>query len=408
MFPFLLLLFAASPSTDTLRLSEAIRLAREASPMLRAEHLRAMAATERVSQAAAFPDPTVRLGLENRMLKGFGTEDPMTMNTLSVSQMLPWPGKRGFGRDVARGRATADSLDAVEAGAMLTARVTELYATIAATDRSLVVMGQTLQLLRSFQETATSMYSVGQGIQQDVLQAQVSVARMSADVAVMEQERIAAAARFNATLARTPDAPVGALELPTAPAGLPPLDSLAQLAYGRRPALAAAQARIQASASQVEGARREVYPDLMLGLQYSQRPRYDDMGSLMLGFTLPVFAGSRQVPMRREMQAMQAMQEAEALDLRNETWARLAELRAMAERAQRLSVIYEATILPQARAAVEAALSAYRVGEADFMTLVESQMTVNRYAIERIRLAADYLTARAEVEALLGGPGALP
>jgi len=57
MFPFLLLLFAASPSTDTLRLSEAIRLAREASPMLRAEHLRAMAATERVSQAAAFPDP---------------------------------------------------------------------------------------------------------------------------------------------------------------------------------------------------------------------------------------------------------------------------------------------------------------------------------------------------------------
>ena len=54
------------------------------------------------------------------------------------------------------------------------------------------------------------------------------------------------------------------------------------------------------------------------------------------------------------------------------------------------------------------ALSAYRVGEADFMTLVESQMTVNRYAIERIRLAADYLTARAEVEALLGGPGALP
>jgi outer membrane protein TolC len=408
MFPFLLLLFAASPSADTLRLTEAIRLAREANPMLRAQHLRAMAATERIWQAAAFPDPTVRFGLENRMLKGFGTEDPMTMNTLAVSQMLPWPGKRGFGRDAARSRATADSLDAVEAGAMLTARVTELYAMIAGTDRSLVVMRQTLQLLRSFQETATSMYSVGQGIQQDVLQAQVSVARMSADVAVMEQERIAAAARFNATLARAPDASVGALELPTELAGLAPLDSLAQLAYGRRPALAAAQARIQATATQVQGARREVYPDLMLGLQYSQRPRYDDMGSLMLGFTLPVFAGSRQVPMRREMQAMQAMQEAEALDLRNETWARLAELRAMAERAQRLSVIYETTILPQARAAVEAALSAYRVGEADFMTLVESQMTVNRYAIERIRLSADYLTARAEVEALLGGPGALP
>jgi outer membrane protein TolC len=141
----------------------------------------------------------------------------------------------------------------------------------------------------------------------------------------------------------------------------------------------------------------------MVSVEYGQRPRYDDMLSLMVGFSVPVFSGSRQQPMRREMEAMQAMQEAEARDLVNGTWARLAEMRAMTDRARRLDELYAGRILPQAAAAVESALTAYRVGQVDFMTLVESRMTVNRFAIERIRLAADYHIALAEVVALLGG-----
>jgi outer membrane protein TolC len=52
---------------------------------------------------------------------------------------------------------------------------------------------------------------------------------------------------------------------------------------------------------------------------------------------------------------------------------------------------------------VESALSAYRVGSVDYMTLVENEMTVNRYEIEIVRLAAEYHRARAEIEALVGG-----
>jgi hypothetical protein len=103
------------------------------------------------------------------------------------------------------------------------------------------------------------------------------------------------------------------------------------------------------------------------------------MVTIMLGVRVPLFAGSRQLPMRREMQALHAMEEARERDLYNETFAQLAELRADAERARNLSRLYTNAILPQARAAVESALSAYRVGGVDYMTLVESEMTVNRY-----------------------------
>jgi outer membrane protein TolC len=230
---------------------------------------------------------------------------------------------------------------------------------------------------------------------------------MEADIAAMEQERLAEAARFNTLLARDPGSPVGVLLLPPVGGELPSVDSLARLAAAR-PAVAAAEARVTAAAASVHSARKELWPDLMFSVEYGQRPRYDDMLSLMVGFSVPVFSGSRQQPMRREMEAMQAMREADARDLLNGTWARLAEMRAMADRARRLDGLYGARILPQAKASVESALSAYLVGGVDFMTLVDSRMTVNQYAIERIRLAADYHIAVAEIVALLGGREVTP
>jgi len=103
------------------------------------------------------------------------------------------------------------------------------------------------------------------------------------------------------------------------------------------------------------------------------------------------------------MQAIQVMEEARERDLYNETFATLAELRAEAERARSLSGLYGGSILPQARAAVESALSAYRVGEVDYMTLLANEMTVNRYRIESVRLIAEYQNAVARVEAIIGG-----
>jgi outer membrane protein TolC len=61
-------------------------------------------------------------------------------------------------------------------------------------------------------------------------------------------------------------------------------------------------------------------------------------------------------------------------------------------------------VLPQAQAAVESSLSAYRVGSVDYMTLVQNELTVNRYEIEGIRLTAEYHQALAQVEALVGVP----
>jgi len=387
---------------DTLRLADVVAEARQANPMLQATRFAADAAAERVSGAGALPDPMLTLGLRNRPLADFGTDEPMTMNSIGLTQRLPWPGKLGFSEDRASHLALAAELDADEMEAALLARVKTTYYRLAFMDRALGIMEATRNLLRDLLEVANAKYAVGTGLQQDILQAQVAVARMTADITVVRQNRVAMAARLNALLGRPATEPVGTLELRQPGDVLPTVEGLMRIAAENRPAIRAARERALAAGAGYRAARREVYPDFTVGFGYGQRPQFDDMATVEVGISLPVWAGSRQLPKRREMQAMQAMEEARALDLHNETFARLSELRAAAERARELTGLYETSIVPQAMAAVESALSAYRVGGVDYMTLLSNQMTVNQFEIERVRLAAEYHESVAEITALTG------
>ncbi len=393
-----------SGSADTLRLVDALREATAANPMLQAARFSAVAAAQRVGPAGALPDPQLQFGLMNRMVSAFGsTADPMTMNQLQLMQMLPWPGKLGNARRAAELSASAAQADADDQALMIGAQVRMTYYEVASADRSLDVMRRTQGLLRDFLQVSTTMYAVGSAVQQDVLRAQVEVARMGEDITRMSQERVAMAARLNALLGRGAAVPIPAVELPEAAESLPAVDSLIALALAHRPALRAGAERVSAAQASLAGARRELYPDFQVGIAYQARPAYDNMVSLMVGISLPIFAGGRQLPMRRQMAAMRDMSTAELLNLRNETVARIVETRARAERDRDLARLYRSSILPQARSAVQAALGSYRVGQVSFMQLIDNQMTVNQYEIETIRLLADYQQALGDLIALTGG-----
>jgi cobalt-zinc-cadmium efflux system outer membrane protein len=391
-------------AADTLTLADAIAIARQANPMLQAARAGATAAVVRIGPAGALPNPELQLGLMNRTAGDFGSAmDPMTMNQLQLMQMVPWPGRLASARRAARHTATAAEADATETERMLVARLRMAYLDVAYADRAIAVMRQTRELLRDFREVSTTMYAVGSGVQQDVLRAQVEVARMSEEITRMDQDRIAAAARLNALLGRAATSPVPAVQLPEATADeLPSTDTLVTWALAGRAALAAGAERVAAAEASLTAAQRELLPDLQIGVAWQQRPAFPNMVSLMVGVRLPIFAGARELPMQREARAMRDMRTAELADLRNETTARIIETRARAERDRNLERLYRTGILPQARSAVQAALASYRVGRVNYMTLVDNQMTVNRYETETYRLRADYHQAVGDLEALVG------
>jgi len=394
---------AQATAPDTLTVAAATRIALGANPMLRAARSAAEAARQRIGPAGALPDPQLQFGLMNRMASQFGsTADPMTMNQLQLMQLLPWPGKLGGARVAARHQATAASADADEQARMLVAQVRMVYYDVAFADRALEVMQATQQILRQFLDVSTTMYGVGSAAQQDVLRAQVEVARMTEEVARMRQERVAGTARLNTLLGRDATTSIGPLELPEPAGDLPEVDSLIARSLAERPAVRAAVERVAAAEGSLTATRRELFPDVQLGVAYQQRPQFPTMISLMVGVNLPIFAGSKQLAMRRQMAAMRDMSQAELLNLRNETTARIIETRARAVQDRNLIHLYRASIVPQARAAVQSSLSGYRVGRVTFMQLLDNQMTVNRYETETYRLLADYQQAIGELEALVG------
>jgi len=396
---------AQGPLTDTVRLSAVLRIAQDSNPMLHAARAGAMAAAQRVGPAGALPDPQLQFGLMNRMISEFGsTMDPMTMNQVQLMQMLPWPGKLGGARAAAGHTAAAAEADVGEQTRMLLAQVRMVYYDLAYADRAVAVMRETRGLLRQYLDVSTTMYAVGSAVQQDVLRAQAEVARMTEQITRMEQERLAGVARLNAILGREAATPIGAVELPEPAGSLAAVDTLIARALDGRPALRAGAARVSAAEASLGAARRELYPDFQVGIQYQDRPLYPDMISIMIGVNLPIFAGSKQLDARHEMAAMRDMSQAELLNLRNETTARVIAARARAVQDLNLTRLYRTSILPQTRAAVQAALTSYRVGRVSFMQLVDNQMTVNRYETETYRLMADYQQALGELEALAGGP----
>lgn len=400
---------ATAGRADTLRLADVLDRVREANPSVQAARLRAEADQERVSPAGALPDPMLELGLMNRPLDDFGADERMTMNVVGVRQMFPWPGNQGFAEEARGHAARATELDADETLATVVARARSVYARLAYLDQAIRITSETRDLLRDFLSVAETKYASGEGIQQDLLQAQVAVGRTGADVAAMEQERIATAARLNALMGRPAGEPIPAVRLPDPAGAIAPLDTLMAMAAHRRPALEAARERALAAEARYRAAGRARYPDVEVRIAWGQRPNYVDMGSVSLGVTLPLWGGSKQAPLQRAAAAETAEEKARALDLHYETWARLGELRASAERARTLEEIYRVSILPQAEAAVESALAAYRVGRVDYATLLDARLSVNRYEIDRVRFAAERLQALAEIEALtrveMGGEG---
>ena len=383
------------------------RTAERQSPRSEAARALARAAAARVPGARRPPDPQLQLGFMNYDLPGLKPMEQLGMNQLQLMQMVPVAGKLGLSGGVAQAQANAQGFRARDVSWEVRTQAAAAFYDLYQTDQSLEVARQTRRLLEDIARIAETMYRVGEGRQADVLRARVEIARMTEDIVRMEAMRAGQAARLKAVLNAPEDAAVPPPALPDFPTDVPDLDTLLAWARAGRPMLKAGEEEVAAADKAARLARREIWPDLQVGMQYGQRSgapgmSTDRMGSLMLGASVPIFARSRQLQMRQEAAAMRAMAAADLTAMWADTRGRVAEMRADLARARNLIVLYRTTVLPQARATVQSALAAYRVGSVPFMTLLDDQMTVNRYRQELYALEADQGTAWAELEMLLG------
>jgi outer membrane protein, heavy metal efflux system len=393
-------------SEGTVRLGDLYTQVASANPRIAAARSLAQAARARIPGAGRAPDPQLQFGFMNYTVPGLVPMAPLGMMQLTLMQMVPLGGKLSLAERAADAQASATTARAQEVSWEARSQTAMAFYDLYAADRALEVARETLRLLQDIARTAESMYRVGDGRQADVLRAQVEIAKMSEDTLRMQAMRESMTARLNAVLDRDPGTAVATPALPAFPDSVPARSVLESIASGDRPMLRAGVDDVRAAEASEKLARKEIIPDLQLGVQYGQRSGEmggtERMGSLMFGVSIPVFARDRQYRMREEAGAMRQMAQADLAAMRAETRGKIGEAYAELLRARHLAGLYRTTVLPQSEVTVASALAAYRVGRVDFMTLLDDQMTVNKYRQELYALEAEQGKAWADLEMLTG------
>ncbi len=366
------------------------------------------AARNRVSPAAALDDPMLELGVVNLPAESlsFRKED-MTMKMIGLTQRLPYPGKRALRRDVAEKEVEAAENNLQEAVNRVQREVKMAYFDLGQVDEMRRLVEKNRRILEQLLSIAETRYGVGQTSQADVLKAQTQVSKMLDELIKLGRERPMIEAELNRALGRSSGVPA------LAPQPLRPREVVLQLAELRdaarqsRPQLLAQQSMIARGTKQLDLARKDYYPDFDVRFSYGQRDntvemKREDMISFTVAINLPVWRGSKLEPRVSEAEAMREQASRMYQARLNEIDAMLRREVANAEQSLKSVRLYETGILPQARLAVEASLSAYRVGRTDFLMLLDSQMTVFNYEQSYISNVASQNKALAEIEFLTG------
>jgi len=377
-------------------------------PELKSSQARWEMFRNRIAQARSFDDPMFMLKIQNGIISdplNFH-RDSMTQKVVGISQQIPFWGKRGLKEEAAAKDAESYRWQIEERKLELVRMVRETYYQIYFTDKSLEIVDKNIRILDDFITLTETKYSVGQGAQQDVFKSQVERSKMLDMKISLQQQRKSLEAAINALLYRPAETRVGRIsDFTIAPLSIS-ADELRKKAYEHRPMIMSLQALIGKGEAGLKLAKKEFYPDFNVSFEYMQRdPAMGsdgaDMYSLGLTFNLPM-QRERRHAMVAESNSEIRMATEELNSFKNGINGSISDLLAKLEKREKLASLYKTGIIPQAEQSLESAVISYRVNKVDFLTLLDSRVTLFNYERDYYESLAEYQMNLAQLEALVG------
>jgi outer membrane protein TolC len=403
-----------SKTTNTLSLEDAVSMAVKGNPGLAEMQARAQSMEDIPSQVGALPDPMLTLGALNLPTDTFSLDqEPMTQLLIGVEQSLPFPGKLGLKERAAEIDADAAASNVDEARLLLIRNVRHTWWQIYYLDRALDIVARNQDLLRQFVQIAQTKYKVGEGLQQDVLLAQVELSKLLDSEIRLQGLRQQQVPRLNALLDRSTSMPVQLpVEVDEDLDRLLPESQLFERAGKVRPLLEQRRLEVEAARTRRDFAKRDTYPDFKLGAAYGFREGDNpdgssraDFASIRLGVSLPLYAGRKQ-DKAVDQRTSELLQRQNALqDEWNKVQAEISAALADYQRASEQVLLFRAGIIPQARQTVASMLSGYQVSKVDFLNLVNAQITLYNFETQYWSALSEANQALARLDAAVGEGG---
>ncbi|UCG14248.1 MAG: TolC family protein [Deltaproteobacteria bacterium] len=337
-------------------------------------------------------------------------QEAMTKKEIFIAQKVPWFGKLSL-------KSQRQTLAASRQQWMLEARRLELARQIATTYYSLGFNGSSLEnnerltaLVSQLLKVAETRYAAGEGLQQDVLEAQVELSNLLDERIVLKRQRRTLEDQINELLNREKFTPI------QPPRNLPYPDlkldvkNLRELTLRQNPQLGARQAKVDQTGVEIKLAKKEYWPDMDFKVAYGQRNEdftgrdLPDLFSAGVTISVPLWFRSRQNSQLgsaiKRRQAATKSYSSLTSSLPHQVDALITEIRDF----QKNYRLFADALVLQADQWARSALAAYQVGKVEFNTMINAHIRLLRFELQAERYLFSIYEKRAELEEILGGP----
>ena len=387
-----------------LSFDEALRVAAERAPSLKARTASVRGATALQASAAELPDPKLSVGIDSLPIngpdRGSLTRDNFTQRQIGWTQDIPNRAKRAARSDAALAR-TAREQALLQTEALAVRRETGLaWLARYFADKRLQLFDDLISQQRLLQDTASTQLAAGK-----IAPADVSAIQLEALALADRRDELQREAHHAHAALRRWTGPVDAAGLSGDVPRMQVNRAWLQANIERSPELAALlplRAMADADIREAEAAKSG---DWSWGVRYGKRgPAYSDFLSAQLTFDWPLEPETRQQPLIRARQKELERIDAERDDmLLQQTLALETFLTELAEVNSKLERLTQQTV-PLTKARAELTLAAYQSGRDKLASVLEARKQQTEIGLRALELRAKQSAVQWRLNSILMEP----
>jgi outer membrane protein, heavy metal efflux system len=397
--------FGQTPAPSTLtHLSQLLAEVEANNPQISAANYGVRAARLMAPQVTTLPDPKFtyqQLSVGSpKPFAGYTTSDFAYIG-VGASQELPYPGKLRARGTVAERDADTKQAEAEVTKTSIADAVKADYLQLSYLQQTLGILRQNEAVLDQLIQDATVHYQVGQGMQQDVLQAQVNRTKIVKEITMHHQQMGQVQAHLKGLLSRDQGSPdvvtEDLIETPLTRTS----DELLATVRQNNPQIQVDTSSIRKQDAQLVSAKREGKPDFEVGYIYQNTDRkYRDYYMFTFDVRFPR-KGRVNAEIAEATEKRSESQQTLSAHLQQQL-AEVQEGYVKATSDEELLKEYREGLVPQSDAAYRATLSAYASNREPFIHVLSYFTDLLSLKLEYAQTLVNHEAALAHLESLTG------
>lgn len=366
---------------------------------------------EEVSFAGSLEDPRLGFGVLNLPTDSWSfDQEAMTQKVIFIAQKFPWFGKLSL-------KSQRQVLIARRQQGVLEAKKLELARKIAIAYYELGFVATNLEInqrltnkVNQLLRVAETRYASGEGLQQDVLQAQVELSKLLDEKIDLKKRRRTLKDQINELLNRESFMSVMPPKNLVYPDTRLDFEELKNRSLSGNPWLRVRLAEVDQASVEINLAKKQYWPNMDFKVAYGQRDEdftgrdLPDLFSATMTVNVPLWAKSRQ---SKKLAASQKSHEAAIKSYRNLVESLPYQVDALATEirdTQENYKLYLNALLAQSEQWASSSLAAYEVGKVEFNTTINAQVRLLRNELRAKRYLYTIYQKFAELEEVIGRP----